>query len=150
MPTSAVNVIRRGRRRKGRSGCTDPQHAYDPITFARIEPEPRSAGPERARSMVCRRSRPKFSEAAAPQARRPGLRPRSGSPTRATDLGYAVTGHSAQGLTVGHGIAVVTGSESRQWLYTAMTRGADCNQAVVFTQPARPAGLSAADGASWL
>jgi AAA domain len=53
-----------------------------------------------------------------------------------TDLGYAVTGHSAQGLTVSHGIAVVTGSEGRQWFYSAMTRGADLNQAVVFTQPA--------------
>ena len=63
--------------------------------------------------------------------------------TANADLAYAVTGHSAQGLTVSHGIAVVTGSESRQWLYSAMTRGADCNQAVVFTQPARPADLAA-------
>jgi thymidine kinase len=55
------------------------------------------------------------------------------------DLAYAVTGHSAQGLTVSHGIAVVTGSEARQWLYSAMTRGADLNQAVAFTQPGRPA-----------
>ena len=60
--------------------------------------------------------------------------------TANADLAYAVTGHSAQGLTVSHGIAVVTGSESRQWLYSAMTRGADCNQAIVFTQPARPGG----------
>ncbi len=59
--------------------------------------------------------------------------------TANTDLAYAVTGHSAQGLTVSHGIAVVTGSESRQWLYSAITRGADLNQAIVFTQPARPA-----------
>jgi AAA domain len=33
------------------------------------------------------------------------------------DLAYAVTGHAAQGLTVSHGIAVVTGSEGRQWFY---------------------------------
>jgi hypothetical protein len=50
------------------------------------------------------------------------------------DLAYAVTAHSAQGLTVSHGIVVVTGSEGRQWLYSAMTRGADLNQAVVFTR----------------
>ncbi len=60
-----------------------------------------------------------------------------------TDLGYAVTGHAAQGLTVTHGIAMVTGSESRQWLYTAMTRGADLNQAIACTQPGRPADPSA-------
>lgn len=57
------------------------------------------------------------------------------------DLGYAVTDHAAQGLTVSHGIAVVTGSESRQWLYTAMTRGSDLNQAIVATLPARAADL---------
>lgn len=32
-----------------------------------------------------------------------------------------------------------TGGEGRQWFYSAITRGADCNQAVVFTQPTRPA-----------
>jgi hypothetical protein len=58
---------------------------------------------------------------------------------RNADLAYAVTGHAAQGLTVSHGIAVITGSETRQWLYSAMTRGAELNQAMVFTQPARPA-----------
>ncbi len=65
------------------------------------------------------------------------------SDNRNCDLAYAVTGHSAQGLTVSHGIAVVAGSEARQWLYSAMTRGADLNQAVVFTRPCRladPAG----------
>jgi hypothetical protein len=54
-------------------------------------------------------------------------------------LGYAVTGHSAQGLTVSVGLAVVTGNEGRQWFYSAMTRGAESNQAFVFTQPARVA-----------
>ena len=37
------------------------------------------------------------------------------------------------------GIALVTGSEDRQWLYPAMTRGTDANLAYVFTAPARPA-----------
>jgi hypothetical protein len=37
------------------------------------------------------------------------------------------------------GIALVTGSEDRQWLYPAMTRGTDVNLAFVFTIPARPA-----------
>ena len=35
------------------------------------------------------------------------------------DLAYAVTGHSAQGATVHTGIALVTGTEDRQWLYPA-------------------------------
>jgi hypothetical protein len=54
-------------------------------------------------------------------------------------LAYAITGHSAQGATVHTGIALVTGSEDRQWLYPAMTRGTDVNLAFVFTTPARPA-----------
>jgi hypothetical protein len=55
------------------------------------------------------------------------------------DLAYAVTGHSAQGATVHTGIALVTGTEDRQWLYPAMTRGTDMNVAFVFTTPARAA-----------
>ena len=58
---------------------------------------------------------------------------------RSCDLAYAVTGHSAQGGTVHTGIALVTGSEDRQWLYPAMTRGTEINLAIVFTTPARPA-----------
>ena len=58
---------------------------------------------------------------------------------RSADLAYAVTGHSAQGATVHTGIALVTGTEDRQWLYPAMTRGTDMNVAFVFTTPARPA-----------
>jgi hypothetical protein len=58
---------------------------------------------------------------------------------QSADLAYAVTGHSAQGATVHTGIALVTGSEDRQWLYPAMTRGTDVNLAYVFTTPARPA-----------
>src|SRR6185312_5816368 len=56
-----------------------------------------------------------------------------------SDLAYAVTGHSAQGATVHTGIALVTGTEDRQWLYPALTRGTDANLAFVFTTPARPA-----------
>ena len=56
-----------------------------------------------------------------------------------SDLAYAVTGHSAQGATVHTGIALVTGSEDRQWLYPAMTRGTDANLAFVFTTPAAAA-----------
>ena len=54
-----------------------------------------------------------------------------------SDLAYAITGHSAQGATVHTGIALVTGSEDRQWLYPAMTRGTDTNLAFVFITPAQ-------------
>ena len=56
-----------------------------------------------------------------------------------SDLAYAVTGHSAQGATVHTGIALVSGTEDRQWLYPAMTRGTDTNLAYVFSTPARAA-----------
>ena len=56
-----------------------------------------------------------------------------------SDLAYAVTGHSAQGATVHTGIALVAGTEDRQRLYPALTRGTDTNLAYVFTTPARPA-----------
>jgi ATP-dependent exoDNAse (exonuclease V) alpha subunit len=34
---------------------------------------------------------------------------------QSADLAYAITEHSAQGATVHTGIALVTGSENRQW-----------------------------------
>ena len=55
------------------------------------------------------------------------------------DLAYAVTGHAAEGRTVAAGIALVTGTEDRQWLYVALTRGFASNTAIAFTEPARPA-----------
>ena len=58
---------------------------------------------------------------------------------QSADLAYAVTGHAAQGATVHTGIALVTGTEDRQWLYPAMTRGTDTNLAFVFITPPRPA-----------
>ena len=53
------------------------------------------------------------------------------------ELGYAVTGHVAQGRTVRAGLAVFTGSEDRQHAYVALTRGTDENTAYVFTTPAK-------------
>ena len=58
---------------------------------------------------------------------------------QSADLAYAVTGHSAQGATVHTGIALVTGTENRQWLYPAMTRGTDINLVYLFTTPAQAA-----------
>src|SRR5690242_415065 len=48
--------------------------------------------------------------------------------------------------TVHTGIALVTGTEDRQWLYPAMTRGTDANLAYVFTTPACPPTLGPVPG----
>jgi len=56
---------------------------------------------------------------------------------RSADLGYASTGHTAQGRTVTVAIPVITGSEDRRWAYSAMTRGAEGNFPHVFTRPAK-------------
>jgi DNA primase catalytic core len=46
---------------------------------------------------------------------------------KATELGYACTVHTAQGVTADTMHALATGTESRQQLYTMMTRGAHAN-----------------------
>jgi hypothetical protein len=45
----------------------------------------------------------------------------------ATELGYATTVHAAQGVTADTMHGVVTGDESRQQLYTMLTRGRSAN-----------------------
>jgi conjugative relaxase-like TrwC/TraI family protein len=47
------------------------------------------------------------------------------------DLGYAVTAHRAQGMTVDTAHVVVTGSTTRENFYVAMTRGRQSNRAYV-------------------
>ena len=47
------------------------------------------------------------------------------------DLGYAVTAHRAQGITVDTAHVVVTPSTTRENLYVSMTRGRDSNIAYV-------------------
>ena len=59
--------------------------------------------------------------------------------SRPADLGYAVTGHTAQGRTVHTGLALITGSENRNWAYPSLTRGTDANYAWVVGQPAKVA-----------
>jgi conjugative relaxase-like TrwC/TraI family protein len=56
-----------------------------------------------------------------------------------TDWAYCETVHSSQGRTVAVSTALVTGSETRQWLNTAMTRGVRDNRAIVATEPTRVA-----------
>ena len=49
----------------------------------------------------------------------------------ATELGYATTVHTAQGVTADTMHGVVTGEESRQQLYTMLTRGRTANHLYV-------------------
>ncbi|WP_377642285.1 MobF family relaxase [Oryzobacter terrae] len=51
--------------------------------------------------------------------------------TAATELGYATTIHGAQGLSVDTAHGLLTGEETRQQLYTMLTRGADANHLYV-------------------
>jgi conjugative relaxase-like TrwC/TraI family protein len=60
-------------------------------------------------------------------------------PDRPADLGYAITGHTAQGRTVWQGNALFTGNENRNWAYPSMTRGTNGNYAWVVGQPAKVA-----------
>ena len=50
-----------------------------------------------------------------------------------TQLGYAVTWHSAEGATVDEGISVFNGTEDRQSVNVGMTRGRDRNDAYVIS-----------------
>jgi hypothetical protein len=52
-----------------------------------------------------------------------------------TELAYAVTAHNGMGGTYEAGEALVTGTEPREWLYAAMTRGWRQNTAHAVTQP---------------
>jgi hypothetical protein len=61
-----------------------------------------------------------------------------------TDLAYAVTGHKGMGGTVRTGSAYITGRESLEWLYVAMTRGQERNTAIAVTHD----GVKDNDGAT--
>jgi len=52
------------------------------------------------------------------------------------ELGYAITGHRAQGITVDTAHAVVTATTTRENFYVAMTRGRHGNHAYVATDTA--------------
>ncbi|MEU7765004.1 MobF family relaxase [Nocardia sp. NPDC049190] len=58
-------------------------------------------------------------------------------------LGYATTIDSAQGITADTCHVALTGSESRQQLYVAMTRGAHANHAYI------PTALDGSEGSFW-
>jgi ATP-dependent exoDNAse (exonuclease V) alpha subunit len=54
----------------------------------------------------------------------------------AVALGYAITGHSAQGMTCSQTFVLATDGLSREWAYVALSRGRDANRLYV-TREAR-------------
>ncbi len=64
---------------------------------------------------------------------------------RSVELGYATTIHGAQGVTADTCHGIVTGAETRQQLYTALTRGRHANHAWVQVTTGDPTHLAPAD-----
>ena len=60
------------------------------------------------------------------------------------ELGYAVTDHVAQSRTVHTGLGVIAGTEDRQHMYVALSRGTETNMAYVFTASPKRADPAAA------
>lgn len=58
---------------------------------------------------------------------------------RSAESAYAITMHSAQGRTVAEAHALITGTETRESAYVALTRATDGNYAHVVTEPANVA-----------
>ena len=51
-------------------------------------------------------------------------------------LGYAITGHAAQGMTCGQTFVLATDGLSKEWAYVALSRGRESNRLYV-TREAR-------------
>ena len=56
---------------------------------------------------------------------------------RPADLAYSITGHTAEGRSVQKSMTLATGSEDRNWLTVAATRGREANYFAVVGQPNR-------------
>jgi ATP-dependent exoDNAse (exonuclease V) alpha subunit len=55
---------------------------------------------------------------------------------RSLELGYAITGHAAQGLTCSQTFVLTTDGLSKEWAYVALSRGRDSNR-LYLTREAR-------------
>src|SRR6266536_103668 len=105
---------------------TDPGHTLANHDIFRIESV--TGGGLMVRRVIDGKDRVRLAD-------RPVLYPISKFAT--AELAYAVTAHKGQGGTYEAGAPLVTGTESREWLYTAMTRGWRRNAVHAVTQPAR-------------
>jgi hypothetical protein len=59
-------------------------------------------------------------------------RPHAGRPT--IEHGYAMTAHSAQGLTCRHALILSRDDSYKEWVYTAMTRATSANRLYVIAE----------------
>ena len=59
-------------------------------------------------------------------------RPHGGRPT--LEHGYAMTAHSAQGLTCRHALVLARDDTYKEWVYTAMTRATTANRLYVIAE----------------
>jgi ATP-dependent exoDNAse (exonuclease V) alpha subunit len=59
-------------------------------------------------------------------------RPHAGRPT--LEHGYAMTAHSAQGLTCRHALVLARDDTYKEWVYTAMTRATTANRLYVIAE----------------
>jgi ATP-dependent exoDNAse (exonuclease V) alpha subunit len=64
---------------------------------------------------------------------------------RALELGYAITGHAAQGLTCSQTFVLATDGLSKEWAYVALSRGRESNRLYV-THEARESAEFAPNG----
>ena len=72
----------------------------------------------------------------------------AGSGVRRADsvtLGYAITGHAAQGMTCSQTFVLATDGLSKEWAYVALSRGRDANRLYV-TREARESAEFAPNG----
>ena len=61
----------------------------------------------------------------------------------ALELGYAITGHAAQGLTCSQTFVLATDGLSKEWAYVALSRGRDSNRLVRDPRGSRERGVRA-------
>jgi ATP-dependent exoDNAse (exonuclease V) alpha subunit len=65
---------------------------------------------------------------------------------RSVELGYAITGHAAQGITCSQTFVLASDGLSREWAYVALSRGRDSNR-LYLTREARESAEFMPDGA---
>ena len=125
-PSREVTARRRHPRLGRRPGHHPPQRPPAPHAARRLGQERRPLADHRhPRRRLGRRQTPATADSAATVVLPPAY------VAEHVDLGYAVTAHRAQGITVDTAHVVVTGSTTRENLYVSMTRGRDSNIAYV-------------------
>lgn len=64
-------------------------------------------------------------------------------------LGYAITGHAAQGMTCGQTFVLATDGLSKEWAYVALSRGRESNRLYVTREARESAELMPNRDGAW-